>query len=78
MKKQNQDQELAERFACSTRSIRRMRSKGIDLTNPLAIVDFIIESRAATPAQLNACMAVVLIENQKQRERAANNEPDET
>lgn len=58
MKKQDQDQQLAKRFACSTRTVRRWRSKGIDLTNPLAIAEFIISSKSATPGQLAACNAI--------------------
>lgn len=70
MKKQDQDQQLAERFACSTRSIRRMRSKGIDLTDSLAVADCILKSKSATPAQFEACKAVILAEKEKEHEHA--------
>jgi len=59
IRKCDQDQQLAERYASSTRTVRRWRSKGIDLTNPLAIAEFIISSKSATPAQLAACNAVI-------------------
>jgi hypothetical protein len=59
MKKQDQDQQLAKRFACSTRTVRRWRSKGVDLTDPLAIVDCIVAGRSATNAQLAACKSIL-------------------
>lgn len=45
-----------------------MRSKGVNLEDPLEVVDFILNSKAATQAQLEACKAVVLEEKQKQHE----------
>jgi hypothetical protein len=70
MKKQIQDQQLAERFAVSTRTVRRWRSKGIDLANPLAVADCILKSKSATPAQFEACKAVILAEKEKEHEHA--------
>jgi len=63
--KKDQDSSLATRFKCSERAIRRMRSKGVNLEAPLEVVDFILNSKAATQAQLEACKAVVLEEKQK-------------
>ena len=59
MQKNIQDQQLAERFNCSSRTVRRWRFKGINLEEPLAIVDFILASRAATNDQLAACKSIL-------------------
>jgi len=56
--KQEQDRFLAEKFSCSTRTVRRWRQRGVNLESDLAIVDHIVSSRSPTNATLSACKAI--------------------
>jgi len=59
IRKCDQDQKIAERFSCSTRTIRRWRFRGVNLESDLAIVENIVSSRSPTNAQLSACKAIL-------------------
>lgn len=58
-KKCELDQKISERFASSTRTVRRWRKRGVNLENDLAIVEHIVSSRSPTNATLSACKAIL-------------------
>jgi len=59
IKKCDLDQKIAERFSCSTKTVRRWRKRGVNLESELSIVEHIISSRSPTNAQLSACKAIL-------------------
>lgn len=57
--KQEQDRILAEKFSCSTRTVRRWRQRGVNLESDLSIVDCIVSNRSSTNSQLAACKSIL-------------------
>jgi hypothetical protein len=48
--------ELATRWNCSVRTIQRMRARGVDIHNPVEVIDYVLNARTATDPQLNAAL----------------------
>lgn len=63
MTKQEQEIQISKQWQCSTRAVRRMRQKGVDLTDGFQISDYFIKSKVATAAQLSAVMDYLLRSN---------------
>ena len=51
--------ELATRYACSVRTIQRLRRRGVDVTNIYAVAAHVLDNRCPNPAMVERVSVLV-------------------
>ena len=66
MKRNEINSELAARWQCSPRTIRRMKACGVNVHNAAEVIDYVTHSRTATAAQLEAAHREIVAINESE------------